>query len=278
MNRRQAERGSGPLCAGAYCGNRRRIRRPGLLLCAVCLSETSSGLRQLAPLYQACGRLLGGGAQRCVRDKVSGSLTPGMRLNSAAAETRSSILSVLASWSGLVAEESRVRPPDRTAAALADFLLTHVMWLAAHEAAPELTREIRQLVGTASTIAFPNRRRRIRLGSCPESNCGGSLYATIHSQEALLPAEIGCDSDPAHTWPARAWLSLNRRISQRPDQQPGQSASQWLSAADISRLRDTRPGNVYRLASERRWRRRREAGHTYYYAPDVEQTLGFESP
>jgi len=259
---------SGSLCAGAYCEDQRRIRLTGLVLCATCLRGITRGLRQLPPLYQACGRLLGGGAQQYMRDKVSANPTPGMRFNSAAAEARSCILSVLASWSGLVAQERRVSAPARTAATLAEFLLTHCQWIAAHEAAPELTGEIRQLVRRASMVAFPSRPRSISVGPCPEADCGGTLCATVYPQDAL-PAEISCDADPAHVWSARAWLSLRRQISQRP----GQAVGQWLSAADVSRLRDTPPGNVYRLASERRWRRRREAGRTYYYAPDVERTF-----
>lgn len=258
------------VCAGAYCLSRPGTSLPGLLLCGRCLSETTRGLRRVVVLYTDCERLLEGPPRRHVRDKVSGSVAPGLHFNSAAADARSAMLSVLASWSGLVADERRISAPARSVPALASFLLTHAEWLAAHEAAAELTSEIRQIVSAASRAAFPSRCQRIFVGPCPERDCGGALFATIYSQETLLPAEIGCDAQVAHTWPARTWLSLGRQIGERP----GQAAGQWLSAAEISRLRDTKQGNIYRLASERRWRRRREAGHTYYYAADVEATFG----
>jgi hypothetical protein len=257
------------VCAGAYCVSRPRICLPGLLLCRACLTETTRGLRRLAGLYQHCERLLEGPARGHVRDKVSGSAVPGLQFNCAAADARSTILSVLSSWSGLVAEARAVSAPARTAPALSGFLLRHARWLAAHEAAPELTSEIRQLVSSASKIAFPSRPQRIFVGRCPQDDCGGSLFATIEGQDTSLPAEIGCDAELEHSWPARAWLSLGRQIGG----EPGETARPWLSAQEISRLRDAKPGSIYRLASERQWRRRREAGHTYYYAADVEETF-----
>ncbi|POX46534.1 hypothetical protein C3488_26230 [Streptomyces sp. Ru72] len=50
-------------------------------------------------------------------------------------------------------------------------------------------------------------------------------------------------------------------------------AAQWLSAAEVARLRDVPPGTVYRLASEHRWRRDKRAGRTYYWAQDVEDSF-----
>lgn len=260
----------GIICAGAYCTRSRRPRLPGLGLCGTCLRELADELGRLASLYQACERRLSGGGQRLPDVvKASGTVAPGMPFNSAAADTRSAIVAVLASWSGLVAQERRVTPPDRTVAALTRFLLAHAQWLAAHPAAPDLTREIRKLAGQASRVADGSQPRRIPVGPCVEPGCPGDLTAVLHPQRARPPAEICCQHDPAHRWPAHTWLGLGRRISGRPTR----PAAQWLSAAEISRLRNTSPGSVYRLASEWRWRRRRESGHTYYSATDVEDTF-----
>jgi hypothetical protein len=48
---------------------------------------------------------------------------------------------------------------------------------------------------------------------------------------------------------------------------------QWLSPSAISRLWSIAPGSVYRLASERRWRRRTRSGRVYYCIDDVEEAL-----
>ncbi|NGO68929.1 hypothetical protein G5C65_11295 [Streptomyces sp. SB3404] len=53
----------------------------------------------------------------------------------------------------------------------------------------------------------------------------------------------------------------------------GEGPVTWLTAADISRLWHLPQGSVYRLASERRWRRRSRGGRTYYHGTDVTSAL-----
>ncbi|CAM5583050.1 hypothetical protein ACFY8X_36055 [Streptomyces tanashiensis] len=52
----------------------------------------------------------------------------------------------------------------------------------------------------------------------------------------------------------------------------------WLSASDITRLWGTPSGSVYRLASQRAWRRRSRDGRTYYHEADVVRALSERHP
>ena len=195
---------------------------------------------------------------------------PGMPFNAAAADVRARILSVLSSWSGLVAEERRVTAPARSVEALVTFLGRHIDWIAAHVAVTEATDEVAQLVRAARRVAYPTPVRRVAIGGCVEVGCGGELMAVVHPQEPLLPAEIRCDVDPRHSWLEHHWMQLRHRMGTVSSIS---TASRWLSAEDISRLWSISPGSVYRFASEQRWRRRTQARRTYYYELDVLRTF-----
>jgi hypothetical protein len=270
----------GTLCGGVGCWRRHetgQVRRrviTGLQLCRACRDNLAAGLENLPGLYKECGHLLGGSDQP--HDRTSGGPMPGMPFNAAAADVRAAILGVLGSWSGMVVEERRVTAPRRTVSALAKFLGKHVDWMAAHVTAVEATDEVAQLVRSARRVAYPNLVRRVSIGACVEVSCAGELVAFVHSQEPLLPAEISCDADPSHSWLGHQWMQLSRRMSTAPAITT--PATRWLSAADISRLWSTPTGSVYRLASEQRWRRRRQASRTYYHEADVLHTFSQRKP
>lgn len=131
----------GKSCEGNNClriarsGGDPRLAAEGQLLCDVCRRRLAAEIRELARLYEACEAALSGGtAGGGVRERITGGLSLGLTLNSRAAEARSEILAVLGSWSGLAAQELRVPPPVRRAAALAEFLLLNLTWLASHPA------------------------------------------------------------------------------------------------------------------------------------------------
>jgi hypothetical protein len=232
----------------------------------------------LPGLYDDCGQALGGSRQH--HEKTSGGSVPSMPFNAAAAEARSAIVGTLGCWAGMVATERRVEAPQRLVPDLARFLRCHIDWLAAHVAAGEFSDEMANLVRMARRAAYPTVVRRMRVGGCVESDCGGQLVATLRPYEPLAAAEIRCDVDPAHQWADHEWLELNRRIGHRPagaaadtPTPGGCEVARWLSAADIARLWRVAAGSVYRLASEQRWRRRTCAGRTSYHEADVAHTF-----
>ena len=266
----------GVLCTGTGCRRRHetgRVRRhvvAGSRLCRACWDELAAGLASLPGLYHECGRRLGG-FNRPRGNVASSSSMPGMPFNAAAADVRARILSVLGSWSGMVAEERRVTAPERSVGALVTFLGRHVDWIAAHPAATEATDEVAQLVRAARRVAYPNPVHRVAIGSCVEVGCGGELVAFVHPHEPLLPAEIRCDADPCHSWLEHHWMQLSHRMDTAPS--IATTTTRWLSAADISRLWGIPAGSVYRLASEQQWRRRTQARRTYYHEVDVRHTV-----
>lgn len=133
-------------------------------------------------------------------------------MNPAAAEVRAAIRTVLASWSGLVAEERRLSSPARDVPALARFLCRHVEWLAGHPAAGDVAEEIQDLSRKARKVADPHRVRRVHLGECPDIGCEGTLVALIRTHGDPTPSEIVCTASAAHTWPVTWWSRLARRM------------------------------------------------------------------
>ena len=197
---------------------------------------------------------------------------PGLPFNATAADVRSAMLGILVSWSALVVEERRVTAPRRDIGSLAAFLSRHADWLAAHAAASEVSQEMAAVVRWARKVAYSEFPRQVRVGKCTEAGCPGDLVAMLRPQSRASSARIVCGADPGHAWTGDQWLQLNRRIYQAPTPAaalPAAAGERWLSVADICALRDIAPGSVYRLASERRWRRRRLSGRTYYAATDI---------
>jgi hypothetical protein len=277
----------GALCTGIGCRRRRetgQVRRrvvAGSQLCRACREGFTAGLESLPGLYHECGRRLGGFDRPRGHAAGSGPM-PGMPFNAAAADVRARILSVLGSWSGMVAEERRVTAPERSVGALVTFLGRHVNWIAAHPAAIEATDEVAQLVRAARRVAYPNPIHRVAIGGCVEVGCGGELVAFVHPHEPRLPAEIRCDADPGHSWLEHHWMHLSHRMGMAPSIATATTTrsptTRWLSAADISLLWGIPPGSVYRLANEQQWRRRNKARRTYYHEGDVLQTFDQRKP
>ncbi|MEV0374195.1 hypothetical protein AB0I10_31060 [Streptomyces sp. NPDC050636] len=240
-------------------------------LCLECRDQFMMRLKGLPMLYEECERRLSG-TQTGLREKASGGSLPGMPFNGAAADIRSAILTTLGSWSGLVAAERQIAAPPRSVDTLAAFLVQHAHWLAAHPAVADATGELARLSRAAYRVTQPAVRRRVRVGACVAVGCTGELAAHIRGQGR--DAEIVCDADADHSWPGHAWTELRRRMQQPgPAVVAGPCPERWLSVADISRLWDLSTSSVYRLASERQWRRRRDAGRVRYAESDVHDSL-----
>jgi hypothetical protein len=284
---------AGTLCPGAGCRRRSEAGQAGrqvtarVGLCPACRNDLTAALRGLPGLHDECGRLLGGspGAGGELRDRTSGGPLPGLPFNTAAADARSAIVSVLGSWSGMVVEGRGVAAPPRTVPALAAFLACHLDWVT-ERAAAELSAEIAELVRTARRVVCPDPLRRMAIGPCVEAGCPGRLTALVHSGDPRR-SEVRCDAEPLHRWADHEWLRLRRRMETgegagadgtgtgagspdgRVEHARAEPEPRWLSAADIARLWHVAPGSVYRLASERRWRRRSRSGRTAYHEADV---------
>jgi hypothetical protein len=175
-----------------------------------CRDRLINDLLNLPTLYSDCGTGTRQNLVRVIR-KVPRKAAGTDSMNPAAAEIRSSICTVLASWAGLVADERRLEPPIREVRTLAHFLVRHAEWLSRHPAAGELVNEIRDLTRTANDIAYPGSVRRVRVGYCPDSECGGELVARIRPHRDFS-SEIACTMSSGHTWPITWWTKLARRM------------------------------------------------------------------
>jgi hypothetical protein len=273
-------------CAGIACRGRSEAAgdpaKPavaGTRLCPECARHLAGDLARLPRLYDECGLLLGGSGPRPRERTSGGGSSPGLPFNTAAADARSLILGVLRSWAGLVVAERAVTAPRDTVADVAGFLARHAAWLAAHEAAGELSAEIARAVRRARHVIDPARGRGMRLGNCPAADCQGTLTAAVPGDRADARVAISCTAVAAHRWSAPEWMALRRGAPTDPAQQPTATPPpaptvRWLSAKDIALLWAIPTGSVYRHASEQQWRRRTGKGRTFYHGHDVLQSLG----
>ncbi|MGW8761789.1 hypothetical protein ACWGN5_04715 [Streptomyces sp. NPDC055815] len=266
-------------CEGIACrgGEETAGRAPGVVgdgkrLCAGCVVRLTGGLARLPRLYEECGLLLGGSDRP--RERTSGGgAAPGLPFNTAAAEARSVIVGVLRSWAGLVVGERVVAAPRDTVAGVVGFLIRHAGWLAAHEAAGELSEEVARAVRRARYVVEPSPGRGMRVGACVVAGCAGALTAVARADRADTPVEIGCGADASHRWTAQEWMALSRDV-QAPERAAAPAAVRWLGARDIALLWGIPSGSVYRRASEQQWRRRTGKGRTFYHEEDVLRSLG----
>ncbi len=210
------------LCRAASCRGARHAsteEEPGRAsgeghLCRACRDRLVSNLLHLPTLYSDCNKGTSSTVVRVIRKVPRKSATTDS-MNPAAAEIRSAIRTVLASWAGLVAAERRLEPPSRDLPALARFLCRHVDWLIHHPAAGDIADEVQDLARTARNIAYPNSMSRVHIGYCPDGDCGGDLVALIRPHDDLLPSEITCTISSAHSWPVTWWTRLARQIRSR---------------------------------------------------------------
>jgi hypothetical protein len=203
------------LCGATSCQEEGPGRAgSGGFLCMACRDRLANNLSDLPTLYSDCNKGASPKVVRVIRNAPRKSVTTDL-INPAAAEIRSAILTVLASWAGLVADERRLGPPARDVPTLARFLCRHVGWLTRHPAAGDVADEIQDVTRTARKVAFPNGIRRVHIGYCPDGDCDGDLVALIRPHGDLLPSEIICTISPSHSWPVTWWTKLARQMRSR---------------------------------------------------------------
>ncbi|MEU9987618.1 hypothetical protein AB0E10_12530 [Streptomyces sp. NPDC048045] len=195
----------------------------------------------------------------------------GMPFNTAAADVRSSIMSVLASWAGLIAEERGVAAPQRQVVGLARFLHENIPWLSVHSAAHDLIEELTTLTRLARRASDSRSVRVIPVGTCVRAGCTGRLHAVVKVVPGTQakPSEIRCSADRAHWWACSEWAALSTRMQTLRDHR-----RTWYSVADIEVLWKIPSGSIYRLASQYQWRRRKVSGRVFYHAEDLHSALG----
>lgn len=226
------------------CGLRacQRAAQNALVVCPACHDRLRRDLGELPELYQYCESLL-------VRFPPAFTQKPGDRraaglpLCEPVANARRDIVAVLASWSGLVADErGTTRPRRRDVRDLTAFLSGHIDWLLGHPAGLCFAEEL-------VTVAADARRASggplvdVELGRCVAEGCDLPLTLARAGGGTSSSLEVHCAG--GHVWQARQWLQLARQLS-RTTSVPSQLAAlaagvseatirKWASRGKLSR-------------------------------------------
>lgn len=170
-------------------------------------------LAELPGLYCHCESLLVR-FPPAFEQKVAGRATGSLTLDERVTDARRDIVAVLASWSGLVADERRVaRPGRREVAQLSAFLAVHVDWLLAHPAGPCFAEELLAVAAAAREISRSDPARGPELSQCVEEGCDEPMMVIQAAHGTSSSVEVRCAA--GHAWQARQWLHLARRLSAR---------------------------------------------------------------
>lgn len=149
----------------------------GLYLCRRCAGLLERDPLEAARLYVDLGQVLAGGSGGSERGP--GGTSAGVELHPVAVEVRSLIRSTLVALCRMVAEERGITGPRDDVLSMAIYLSRHARWLAAHRAAGEHARDLRDVVtdGRTKRVAYAVSSDRTLIGLCnqPREAAGGEL-------------------------------------------------------------------------------------------------------
>src|SRR6266851_359728 len=209
------------------CAGGRRIYRAeqGLRVCRFCCERVRDNMIELPKLDEEYESDLTR-FPFAFEERVSGSEVKGLCLNEPSINARLDIISVLATWSAMVAEERGLtKPARRDVPDLAAFLTRHLDWLLAHSAGPYFADEVVAMAATARRASRSGPALRLSLGHCVEEDCNGALFATRIAEDAPSSVQVRCEA--GHVWWSHEWLTLARQVSQERQQ------SQCMTDADV---------------------------------------------
>ncbi|MEV1331140.1 hypothetical protein AB0J20_16360 [Micromonospora costi] len=124
-------------------------------------------------------------------------------------EARSAIRVTLVSLCRLILDERGIGRPADDVPAMAAYIGRHATWLAAHPAADEHAKDLRDIAGDRRnwSLAYPSGSDRLYIGDCPllvadldgsnEGLCGTRLYA--YGDQPLIQCQ-GCGTEETVEW------------------------------------------------------------------------------
>ncbi|WP_435233345.1 hypothetical protein [Micromonospora aurantiaca (nom. illeg.)] len=197
----------GPACPGGDCrGCLPRLAADGLRLCSVDVRRLVEDARTAAVLHEDLALTLirrGRGGE-----KVAGSSSGAPVPDDEVREARSAIRSELVRLARLIHEERGHALPADDIVSIAAYVARNDRWLAAHEAADEHAKDLRDLASDARPwrLAYRSGSDRLYIGDCPlvltdldgvESVCGERLY--VYGAHHLVHC-AGCDTEETVEW------------------------------------------------------------------------------
>lgn len=203
-------------CPAPHRDGRDRTPAPGLRLCHGCRQRLGTAIAAMPDLDLDLELALIR-ADNTQSEPITHRKDPGLVLNQAALEARIAIRQELVATVRMVNEERGLSTwPKESTPGMVGYLMRHVDWLAAHEAAEDWVMEWTDLQRQARRAAHPSGIRRFELAPCIEVDCGGILIAILRPSDDLLPSSISCDANAQHQWQPREWIALGRRIHGTP--------------------------------------------------------------
>lgn len=194
-------------CPGESCrGCLPRQAADGLYLCEVDVRRLAEDARTAAVLHEDLTLALirkGRGGER-VAGSSSGAPVP----DDDVMEARSAIRSTLVALVRMIADERGAHLPADAITELGAYVAHHAPWLAAHGAAGEHSRDLRDIASDPRTrrLAYPSGSDRLYIGDCPltvadldgvESVCGERLYA--YGAQPFVQCS-GCGTEETIEW------------------------------------------------------------------------------
>ena len=194
-------------CPGEGCrGCLPRQAADGLRLCVVDTRRMVEDARTAAVLHEDLAlRLIptGMGGER-----VASSSTGSPSVDAEVVDARSAIRVTLVSLCRLIADERGIGLPDDEVVAMGAYVAKHAVWLAAHPAADEHAKDLRDVAGDPRTRSLAYRRGtdHLYLGDCPltltdldgvESVCGARIYQ--YADQHLITCS-GCETGETVEW------------------------------------------------------------------------------
>jgi hypothetical protein len=179
----------------------------GLYLCGRCTRRLSHDAWLAAWRYRALGEVLAASGQ--AGEYTTGSAKdPGINLHPAVVEARDGIRTTLVTLVRMICEERSFMPPRASVVDLARFIGRSRDWLAAHRAADEHARDLRDVATDPQVwrLAFPSSTDRLYIGDCPlpaatedgsRQVCGTRLYQ--RADDSLVTCS-GCGAFGAVEW------------------------------------------------------------------------------
>ena len=147
LPRRHAEGCTNDTCRGCLPA----LAQDGLRLCPLHTTRISTDALRIAELDHEIEEVLARSGR--VGERTSGTADHGTVLNDRAVEVRTEIRHTLVAWCRLVAEERGIHLPPNHLDAMAAYLATHHVWLAAHKTANDSSDELSSLARRAYSAA-----------------------------------------------------------------------------------------------------------------------------
>ena len=167
-------------------------------VCQHCADRLSVALGDVGALWDELDTVLTRQARYSDAEGRGGS-EKALPFNPTASELGWVLRNTLSTWCRLIAEErGRVLPTTDTPAAVAGWLLSHVIWLRHHRAGHEAVEEITSVVGQIRK-AVDRPPERVYAGPCKD--CGGDMYAKPDAASVdCRPCGLSYDVTEMRAW------------------------------------------------------------------------------